>query len=151
MRAEFQVLVIPFVLDENLDIEIAVFRRADDNSWQFIAGGGESGETELEAARREAYEEAGISRESTFVRLNSLSYVPRQCFPAHKTRKDLYVIPEYCFAVVVENKMLELSPEHSEYRWMKYEEAMTCLRYDSNKTALWELQARLRDGNIQVQ
>ena len=37
-----------------------------------------------------------------------------------------------------------LSSEHKEYRWVKYDEAMRLLKYDSNKTALWELNERLK-------
>lgn len=37
-----------------------------------------------------------------------------------------------------------LSSEHKEYRWVEYDEAMRLLKYDSNKTALWELNERLK-------
>lgn len=38
---------------------------------------------------------------------------------------------------------IPLSPEHSEYRWLRYEEAQAMIHFDGNRTALWELHARL--------
>lgn len=40
------------------------------------------------------------------------------------------------------------SHEHSEFRWAPYGEASAALRYDDDKTALWELDARLRAGDL---
>jgi len=54
------------------------------------------------------------------------------------------VIPMYCFGVEVTDRSLVLSHEHTEYRWLKYEEADNLMKYDGNKTALWELDRRLR-------
>jgi dATP pyrophosphohydrolase len=39
------------------------------------------------------------------------------------------------------------SREHTSYRWLSYDEAARLLRWDSNKTALWELNERLRRGD----
>ncbi|HFJ9286950.1 TPA: NUDIX pyrophosphatase, partial [Bacillus toyonensis] len=33
--------------------------------------------------------------------------------------------------------------EHFNYKWLCFEEAVTLLKWDSNKTALWELNKRL--------
>ena len=57
--------------------------------------------------------------------------------------KECFVIPEYAFAVKVESTSLQLSHEHTEYNWLTYEEAQEVLQYDSNKTALWELNRRI--------
>ena len=59
-RAPFEVLVYPYRGLPDGRFVYALFRRADAGFWQGIAGGGEDGETPLEAVRREAYEEAGI-------------------------------------------------------------------------------------------
>jgi len=42
---------------------------------------------------------------------------------------------------------IAISPEHTSYRWLSYDEAARLLRWDSNKTALWELNERLRRGD----
>ena len=56
------------------------------------------------------------------------------------------VIPEYCFGVRVGEEQLQLSYEHTEYKWLGYGRAMDMLHWDSNKCALWELNFRVRRG-----
>jgi dATP pyrophosphohydrolase len=53
------------------------------------------------------------------------------------------IIPEYCFGVEVKGRQLNISREHIEYKWVNYEEAVKMLKWDSNKSALWELNERL--------
>ncbi len=70
MRAPFQVLVIPFKKEDN-DFLYGVFLRKDLKIWQFIAGGGEDYDKSIyEAARREAYEEAGITENAKYIKLH---------------------------------------------------------------------------------
>ena len=38
----------------------------------------------------------------------------------------------------------KLSSEHKEVIWVKYDEAKDNLKFDSNKTALWELNEKLK-------
>ena len=59
MRAPFQVLVIPYKIINN-EILYGIFLRSDMKVWQTISGGGEDDESPIEAAKREANEEAGI-------------------------------------------------------------------------------------------
>ena len=64
---------------------------------------------------------------------------------------DIYVIPEYAFAVeIISNDNIQLSNEHKEYKWVEYDEAMKKLKYDSNKTALWELNERIKNDNKKI-
>ena len=60
--------------------------------------------------------------------------------------KQCFVVPEYAFAVKVENTSLHLSHEHTEYGWMEYTCAHAMVKYDSNRTALWELNRRTELG-----
>lgn len=55
----------------------------------------------------------------------------------------MFVIPEYSFGLEVNDQKLHLSKEHTAYKWATYEEAVSALKWDSNKTALWELHTRL--------
>ena len=70
-RAPFQVLVYPYRRVDDGAFEYALLRRSDAGYWQAVAGGGEDDETPLEAARREAYEEAGIPPGSPFLQLDT--------------------------------------------------------------------------------
>jgi dihydroneopterin triphosphate diphosphatase len=152
-RAPFQVLVIPFYRDETGTLQYAVFRRDRPTGayWQFIAGGGETGEEPLDAARREAAEEGGIDPVDSFVTLESMTTIPVINVAGFLWGKDRLVIPERCFGVEVKDSRLVLSDEHVEYRWATYETALSLLRWDSNKNALWELDFRLRQKAQETQ
>ena len=143
-RAPFQVLVIPFRRREGF--EVALFRRADYDLWQFVSGGGEDDETPEHAARREGLEEAGISDEASYQRLDSQTSLPACWFLAWaEWPEHVLVVPEYAFAVEVEHELTR-SSEHLEIRWCSVREAMKLLRFDGNRTALWELHERLLPG-----
>jgi len=143
-RAQFQVLILPFRVVHDGEPEYAVTKRADMDAWQFLSGGGEDDETPLEAAIREAMEEGGIPDDYRFIELDSVASIPASCFTAREEwGDDVYVVPEYTFGVDMKNRDLTLSSEHSELQWLRYEEASKTLTWDSNRTALWELNERI--------
>jgi dihydroneopterin triphosphate diphosphatase len=143
-RAPFQVLVYPYRKTSNGQIEYALLRRSDEGYWQGIAGGGEDEEKPLEAARREAYEESGIHPTAEFIQLDTVEPVPVTEFrDSHIWGDNVYVIPQYCFGVATNNLQIAISREHTEYKWFSYDEAYKLIKYDGNKTALWELDRRL--------
>lgn len=145
-RAPFNVLVIPYRRAGDGEVEYALLQRSDNGFWQGVAGGGENDETPAATARREAHEEAGIDPDSRFLPLDTVAYVPVTEFrDSHLWGEAVYVIPQYCFGVLAPGDgELALSDEHTAYRWLRYEEARRLLAYDGNKTALWELNTRLR-------
>ena len=143
-RAPIQTLVIPYRRHKDCEWEFAVLHREDEDAWQFIAGGAEEGESPAQAAQREAYEEAGVPQSLSLRKLDSLASIPRLAFPqATHWPHTLYVVPEYSFAVNVGSANLSLSCEHRDLRWLRYEEALHLLKWDSNRVALWELHERL--------
>lgn len=147
MRAPFQVLVIPFRRTP-AGTEYAVLKRADLGWWQFVSGGGEDDETPLGAAERETEEELGIRARDRLLRLDSMATVPGNAFAASAAwGADVYVIPEYCFAIDVGREQTSISPEHTELRWAGYDEARELLRWDGNRNALWEVRERLKRGD----
>lgn len=144
-RAPFQVLVYPYRKTRGGQFEYALLKRTDAGCWQGIAGGGEDEEYPLETARRESFEETGISPESDFVQLDTIEFVPITEFrDGHLWGDDIYVIPQYCFGVPTQNNQIVISREHTEFKWFSYEEARQAIKYDGNKTALWELDQRLK-------
>jgi dATP pyrophosphohydrolase len=148
MRAPFQILVIPFRRTA-AGLEFAVLKRSDADYWQFVAGGGEDGETPVQAAQRETKEEVGIVGDLT--KLDSLATLPKDCFAAADSwGEDVYVIPQHCFAVTVPNVDIRLSPEHTEFQWVSYEQACRLLKWDSNRNALWELNQRLMNKGLET-
>jgi dihydroneopterin triphosphate diphosphatase len=150
MRQPLQVIVFPFRVT-GTGPEYAIFRRADDGCWQGVAGGVEEGEDLVAAARRETAEEAGLAGGSPVYKLDMVSGVARTLFAASRHwPRDLYIVAKHHFAMDVtrEPARVTLSHEHSEFRWAPYGEASAALRYDDDKTALWELDARLRAGDL---
>jgi dATP pyrophosphohydrolase len=144
LRTPFQILVLPYRKTPS-GPEYAILRRSDAEYWQFVAGGGEDTEKPLEAAKRETEEEIGIVKDVDYMPLDSQNTVPKDNFAAASSwNTDLYVIPEYCFAVDAESKEIVLSSEHIEYQWVNYDSAQEKLHWDSNKNALWELNERLK-------
>lgn len=150
-RLNYQVLVLPYhTSTEHVEagkVLYAVFRRKDSAIWQFIAGGGETGDTSiLMSAQREAYEEAGIPLDAQYVQLETTCSIASECFndAAVQWGKTCLVVKEYSFAVPVQNMNLTLSDEHTEYLWADYETAKSLLKYDSNRVALWELHNKLQ-------
>ncbi len=143
-RAPFQVLVYPYRKASDGRFEYALMKRADEGFWQGIAGGGEDNESALEAAKRETLEETGIPATSDFLKLDTVESVPVTEFrDSHRWGADVYVVPQYCFGVDAQNVQIAISREHTEYQWFSYEDAHTLLKFDGNKTALWELNKRL--------
>ncbi len=143
MRAPYQVLVFPYYIGDN-GIEYAIFHRSDADWWQAISGGGEDGETITESAKREAWEEGGISKDSLYMKLDTVNSIPAEEFAdSIHWGENVYVIPENCYGVEITDKQLRISHEHTEYKWVSFNDAISCLKWDGNKVALWELNKRL--------
>jgi dATP pyrophosphohydrolase len=147
-RAQFQVLVIPFFRDrDHSRLRYCVLKRADDGYWQWIAGGGEGDESPVEAARRETEEETGFRGQ--LYALSTKAYVPVDVFKDHvQWPPDLYVIPEYAFAMESPDLVAVMAYEHSEFKWVEYDEAVAMLHWQSNQVALWELARRLQRSDL---
>jgi dATP pyrophosphohydrolase len=145
-RAPYNVLVIPFRLEPNGVVFYGVMKRSDSGRWQWIAGGGEGDESPIEAAVRESFEETGL--DGPLFRLTSEARLPVHAF-THRVHwsPDLYVIPEHHFAIEATHDVV-LSPEHTEIRWLPFEEAHALLHWQSNQTALWELNERIRRNDL---
>lgn len=151
-RAKYQVLVIPYLKD-NDNILYCIFKRTDmDACWQFVAGGGEDeDQTPVMSAKREAFEEANISMQAHFIELETKCSISTECFRNARLiwGENCLVIPEYCFAVELRDKNIKISGEHTSYEWVDYDTAKQRLKYDSNKVALWELDNKIKLGMIQ--
>lgn len=144
MREPYQILSIPYRV---VDVKplFCILRRADSSYWQFIAGGGENGETPTQAAKRETIEEIGVDP-INIKQLTCIAYVPAEVIDESRRQhwdKNTVVIPEYSFAFECESE-LTLSNEHTEYKGLTYNEARKLLKWDSNKVAMYEINCKLQ-------
>lgn len=145
MREPYQILSIPYRIVDGTPL-FCIFRRADSSYWQFIAGGGENGETPIEAAKRETIEEMGVEPKN-IKQLTCIAYVPAEVVAESRRQhwdKNTYVIPEYSFAFECDSDPT-LSLEHIEYKWLTYDEARKLLKWDSDKVAMYEIKTLLEN------
>lgn len=135
----------------NDSIEVFVFRKKDSNYeflllkriqdrggfWQPVTGRIEEGETKEGAVKREINEEAGIT--------NILRIVKKiHTFLIEKTGKN-----EFVFGVEVDgNERINLKdniyPEHNEFRWYGFNQALSLLKWPGNKEGLRKLNDKLK-------
>ena len=149
-RAPFNAFTFPY-RKQGDQIEYALLKRSDCGVWHGASGGGEEGETPIEAARRESFEEAGIPEGTDFMQLDSTSYIPAVGFrDCELWPDDVYVIPQYYFGACIDTPDLVLSREHNEFMWKGYEEAHALLFFHTDKNALWELNQRLKGKGPRV-
>ena len=149
MRQPYQTLTILY-RKTGEKVLYCVFLRNSQHIWQFISGGGEEGENLVDTVIREIKEETSlIVNKAGIIKLDTQTSIPVINVTGQYTwGEDVYVIPEYTFAVNVKNDNIKLSEEHKEYRWAEFEEAIKLLKFDSNKTALIELNEKLKRGSI---
>lgn len=146
MRAPYQILTILYKRENNR-ILYSIFYRNSHPIWQFISGGGENNEDPFETVIREINEETSLVVEKRNIeQLDSKTTIPVLNITGEYTwGPNVYVVPEYSYAIEIKGEYgnIQLSNEHKEYKWVEYDEALKKLKYDSNKTALWELNEKL--------
>jgi dATP pyrophosphohydrolase len=142
-RAPFQVLIIPYRENPNTQsLEFCILKRSDENYWQFVAGGGENNEPEIISAERELFEETGLRPKSIF-KLDSLTMIPVVNISGFLWGPETLLIPEYCFLANIDfTDEVTISNEHTDYKWVAYQSALSKLKWDSNKSAIWEANYR---------
>ena len=142
MRKPRNVLVF-FYRIRNKEIEYCVFYRRKDEFWQGLSGGVEDEEELNDTVKRGVYEETGICVKN-ILKLDTISSIPGIYVNKNFNYKNnIFVVYEYGFGVKIDNEDIELSSEHKEYKWVSYDDAIKLLKYDSNITALFELNERL--------
>lgn len=142
MRKPKNVLV--FLYRYNSDLEYCLFYRKKEKFWQGISGGVEDLETLEDTVKREVYEETGI-KVNRIIKLDTISSIPGiNINKMFNYVNNIYVVYEYAFGVLIFDEEIQLSEEHEKYKWVSYDEAIELLKYDSNKTALFELNERMK-------
>ena len=95
--------------------------------WQGVAGKIEKGETAVQTIIRELKEETGKTPKRLFSADHVASF--------YEARKDLiHMVP--IFGIEVEGDDVKLSDEHSEYKWVTFENALELLTWKGQKEGL---------------
>lgn len=121
---------------EGAGYKFLVLKRREDRGgfWQSVTGGVKIGENEISALKRELKEETGIGE---YGKIINLKYSFSFCLP------HLGELTENVYAVEVKPDIeIILSPEHTEYRWLDFEEALGLLKYETNKEGfrkIWKM------------
>jgi dihydroneopterin triphosphate diphosphatase len=122
--------------------EVLLLRRTHPQDfWQSVTGSLGWGESALQAARRELYEETGIMAGSGLIDLARQIHFPIK--PAWRARyaPGDHVNTEHWFALpLLSRRLPRLRPkEHSEYRWMPYRQALRLASSWTNRRAIRQL------------
>ncbi len=106
--------------------------------WQGVAGKIEKGETATQTVIRELEEETGKKPKKLFVADHIASF-----YDARKDRIQMVPI----FGIEVENSEVRLSEEHSEYKWVSFEEALNLLTWKGQKEGLRTVHDEIVSGD----
>ena len=117
---------VPFFVDQTGQVFYLLLRYRKAGHWAFPKGHIEVGETLIETAKREIYEETGQSQFTILCKLPKVSvyWFRRQNGIVEKT--------VHYYLVRFHSKKLRLSSEHDHARWVSYEEAHKLLRHKND-------------------
>ncbi|ADD08714.1 bis(5'-nucleosyl)-tetraphosphatase [Candidatus Aciduliprofundum boonei] len=97
--------------------------------WDFPKGHVEKGEKDVEAAKREIFEETGLEIEILF----GFNEIIKYHFKEHGMLIEKKVV---YFLGITEKEEVRLSYEHDGYAWLSYEDALNRITYDLSKKVL---------------
>ncbi len=118
--------------ERNVEIEFLLLKRSPEqyypNIWQMVSGKIKENETAYNAALREIKEETSLTPEKFWVAptVNSF-YAPD---------KDYICLLPVFAARVKDECEIKLSKEHTEYKWVKPEEAKQLLAWDGQRESV---------------
>jgi bis(5'-nucleosidyl)-tetraphosphatase len=129
MQHEHSAGAVLFGYFDNEEKEFLLLHYASGH-WDFPKGNVEEGETETETVKREIYEETGIS---------DVRFVKGFLEPIHyKYKRQGRLVHKKVSFYLAETRIrsVKLSHEHKDFRWAKYQAALTRLTYKSARDIL---------------
>jgi len=115
----------------NNEIEFLLLKRAENEKypgiWQMVTGGVEENEKGYEAAIREIKEETNLTPSKFWV-------VPHMNSFYSLEKNNVCLVP--VFAALVEDGEVKISEEHTDYKWVKREEAQKLLAWPGQRKSV---------------
>jgi len=135
--------IIPILKCEGGEFKFLILENVNSKAWGFPKGHKEGEEDELEAARRELFEESGINEIKLIdgLRYSEKYNTVRKGIPLDKT-----VI--FYAALVNEDNVIMQEEEISNFKWATYEESLNTFIHDNPKRILSELMSDLKKLSI---
>ncbi len=112
---------------KNSDYEFLLLKYP--NYWGFPKGEKERGESEIQTAKREIKEETGLDVEFIFGFKHEHEY-------SYYLKGKLITKKAVLFLAKAKSKNVKISWEHEGFKWLKFEDALKTLSYESDKEAL---------------
>ena len=119
---------------EGADAEVLLLRRAVGafaGAWTFVMGGVEEGERATDAARRELFEETGLSLTTLFTAGELDAF--------YDPVRDRIVHVPFFVARAGEGECVLEADVHDEHRWVSFADATDLLEFASHRRALEEI------------
>jgi len=124
------------------DFEVLLLKRSPDRGgfWNVVNGTFEFGETIPQCRERELFEETGIKKIlqwSDELNRFSFKYI------------DGYVVVVLVYSVEVSsNQEVAINEEHTEYKWVSFDEAINLMKFEDDKKGLQICRDRLTSHEI---
>ena len=110
--------------EKNDEIEFLIVKRSDkENYWEYPKGHQDKGETDLETLHRELEEEIGLKRPNIIK-----NFQHRISYKSSKGTKRVLL-----YFLVLINEDIQLSEEHSDYKWLRLEDVTSYFDYNDMK------------------
>jgi dihydroneopterin triphosphate diphosphatase len=137
-RIPIQVNVFCFTLKDH-EILYLLLKRSDYRNpcWQGVTGAPFPQEALVDAAKREVFEETGLTIKKIEQTDYSFSY-PIPGWHRWRFEPETKIIEEYVFSAKLDNisDNIRLSDEHCDFKWIDFQTAISLLSWETNKEAL---------------
>ena len=124
MKKEKSCGAIVFYLKDDKE-QILLIKHSNSGHWSFPKGHVEAGETEVETAMREIFEETGVKADIDTRFREVVTYSPK---------KDVIKDVIYFFATTEDYNTVKQESEVSEIMWSDMSKAIKCVSYKNDKS-----------------